>query len=193
MGKSTNEKGNNSFDSFIISSAAFAASGGHGHDEGIPVKLIVSQAINFGLLFVLLYFALREKLAGHFKHRAAQYTELVQRAELERQEAEAARKEIQTRLNNLVSTSEQEMQRIRSDAETMKQKIVSDAESLSKKLEEDARQSIAIEVEKAKAAMRSEVLMAAIQGAESGLKTSIKAPEHRKLQNDFVKKMKAVN
>ena len=177
----------------LISSTAIAASGGHGHDEGIPVKLVVSQAINFGLLFILLYFALREKLSGHFKHRAAQYTELVQRAERERIEAEAAHKEVQTRLNNLVSSSEKEMARIRAEAESMKQKIVSDAEALSKKLEEDARQSIAIEVEKAKATMRSEVLMAAIQGAESGLKTSIKAPEHRKLQNDFIKKMKAVN
>lgn len=177
----------------LISSAALAASGGAHHDEGIPVKLIVSQAVNFLLLFVILYFALREKVAAHFKQRASQYTELVQRAERERMEAEKARKEIQTRLNNLVSTAEQESKRIRAEADAMKQKIVSEGETLSKKLEEDARQAIAIEIEKAKTAMRNEVLMEALNSAESGLKTSIKAPEHRKLQNDFVQKMKAVN
>ncbi len=177
----------------LVSGAAMAASGGAHHDEAIPVKLIVSQAVNFLLLGVILYFALREKVAAHFKERSSQYTELVQRAERERTEAEKARKEIQSRLNNLVSTAEQESNRIRNEAEAMKQKIVSEGEALSKKLEEDARQAIAIEVEKAKTAMRNEVLMSAISSAEAGLKTSIKAPEHRKLQNDFVQKMKAVN
>ena len=176
-----------------VSTVAMAASGGAHHDEGIPVKLIASQAINFLLLLGLLYFVLKEKVAAHFKQRAHQYTELVQRAERERKEAEAARKEIETRLNNLVKTSEQEITRVRSEAEAMKQKIMADAETLAKKLEQDAREAISLEVEKAKSTMRNEILMSAIQNAETGLKGSIKAPEHRKLQHDFISKMKAVN
>ncbi len=176
----------------LVSSFAMAASGGH-HDDAIPTKLIISQAVNLLIILGVIYFALRETVVAHFKNRASQYTELVQRAERDRQEAEAARREIEGRLNNLISTSEQEMKRIRSEAETMKQKIVADAEVLSKKLEEDARQSIAVEIEKAKASVRSEILMSAIQKAETSLKGSIKDPEHRKLQQDFIQKMKVVN
>lgn len=170
-----------------------AASGGGHHDEGIPTKLIISQAVNLVLILAVLFFALREKVAAHFKTRASQYTELVQRAERDRLAAEEARREIENRLNNLVATSDQEMKRIRTEAEALKQKIVADAEGVSKKLEEDARASIAIEIEKAKANMRSEILMSALQKAETGLKGSIKAPEHHKLQQDFIQKMKVVN
>lgn len=176
----------------IISTSAFAASGAH-HDEGIPYKLVISQAINFILLFVLLYFALREKIAAHFQHRSNQYTELVQRAERDRKEAEAARKEIQTKLNNLISNAEKDMVSVRSEAEELKKKIIAEAELLSKKLEEDAKQSIALEIEKAKTSMRNEILLAALQNAEAGLKTSIKESTHHKLQHDFIQKMKAVN
>lgn len=174
-------------------SVAFASEHGAHHDEGIPVKMIVSQAINFLLLLGLLFFALKDKVKAHFSNRASQYNELVQRAEKERLEAESARKDIQTKLRNLVSNADKDMDRVRAYAEELKKKMMAEAEAISKKLEEDARQSIAIEIEKAKMSIRNEVLMSALQSAEAGLKTSIKAPEHKKLQNDFIQKMKAVN
>ena len=177
----------------LIGTVAFAAEHGAHHDEGIPVKMIVSQAINFTLLFVFLYFALRQKVSEHFKHRAAQYNELVQRAEKDRLEAEAARRDIQTRLNNLVTNSEKDLAKVRAEAEELKKKMLTEAEELAKKLEQDAKQAIALEVEKAKANMRNEILLSALQNAEAGLKGKIQASEHRKLQHDFIQKMKVVN
>lgn len=177
----------------LTANIAMAAEHAAHHDEGIPLKAIASQAFNFVLLIVLLYVLLKDKISAHFRGRADQYNELVQRAEKDRREAEAARKEIQTKLNNLVSNSEADLARVRSEAEDLKKKIIADAEAISRKLEEDAKQSIALEIEKAKTSMRNEVLMAALKNAEIGLKTSIKDPEHHKLQHDFIQKMKAVN
>src|SRR5688572_16784627 len=88
----------------LIAASAWAADGGHGAAAGhadphaIPWGSIGVQAFNFFLLVGLLVFMLRKTVKLHFEHRARDYKELVERAEVARKTAEAGHREIRERL-----------------------------------------------------------------------------------------------
>src|SRR4051794_2064038 len=82
--------------STTVHEAGTVHSGGHEAVE-IPWSPLFVQAFNFTVLFGLLFYLLHKTVKAHFAHRAAEYQQLVQRAESARKEAEASKLEVQRR------------------------------------------------------------------------------------------------
>lgn len=174
-----------------------AATHGAGHaaahdSHAIPWASIGVQAFNFGLLLLLLGWLLRKAIVSHFAHRARDYKQLVERAEVARKAAEQTHREIKDRLDQLEAGAEQSLVRARTEAEDLKVRMVQEAKALSAKLEQEAQRGIQLELEKAKAELRRELLQTALRTSGENLKTKLGSSEQKKLQSEFVDKMQVV-
>ena len=170
-------------------SAQAVAHGGHNE---IPWALLTVQAFNFLFLFAILIFLLRKPVAAHFKARASEYYDLVDRGEKARAAAEKGKLEIQGRLAKLEASATQAGDQARSEAEKLKQKMLSEARQLAERLEQDAKRSITVELEKAKAELRRELLSGALERASQSLRQELGANDQKKLQKEFAEKIQVV-
>jgi len=177
----------------MIGTAALAAEhGGHEASGEIPWGTIGIQAFNVGLLVAVLFYLLRTMVIEHFKGRRQLYTELVERAEAAKKAAEKSHREIAQKLNELQSTADQSLKTAQAEAAAMKQKLAAEAQTLAKKLEEDAKRSVDVEIEKAKAQLRGELLTEALVASREALKKTVGSTESQRLQTEFADKIQVV-
>jgi F-type H+-transporting ATPase subunit b len=158
----------------------------------IPWGTIGIQAFNLGLLLALLFYLLRHTVIAHFKGRRQLYTELVERAEAAKTAAEKSHREIAQKLQSLQSSAAASLRTAQSEAAALKQKLMNEAQILAKKMEEDARHSVAIEIEKAKAQLRTELLSEALSASREALKKTVGSTESKRLQSEFADKIQVV-
>lgn len=176
---------------------AHTATVGHGehagaHEVHIPWNSIGVQAFNLFFLVALLTYLLRKTVKAHFATRAAEYQDLVNRADAAKTEAEAKHRDMTERMAKLEQSAVHGIQQARKDAEEVKAKLIQEAKEASVKLAEDAKRSAAIEIEKAKAELRRELLDQALSSSKALLKTGLGSGDQEKLQNEFAEKIQAV-
>ncbi len=170
---------------------ALAAAGGEHHD-GIPTVLWL-QVVNFGLYVALLFYLLRKPVRSFFEGRVENYNSALKRAEAQKHEAESKRREIQERLTKLESTSAQSIAEARAEAEALRQRVLVEARELSEKLRAEAQRTAQIELERAKFALRQEMLSQSVQLATKILADKIQEQDQKRLQTEFVEKIQVVN
>lgn len=170
---------------------AVAASGGAHHEGGIP-SAVWYQFVNFGLFVALLAFVLRKPIRTFFTSREQGFKQALVKAESAKREAEAKRREIQERLSKLESTSQNAIAEARAEAEALKAKIIRDAEELTRNMKEDTRRTAEIEIERAKAELRQELLSQSVAMARQMLNDKINEPDQKRLQTEFVDKIQVV-
>jgi F-type H+-transporting ATPase subunit b len=163
----------------------------HGPVE-IPWTNISVQAFNFIFLLAVLGFLLRKSVAAHFQDRSKSYKDLVDRAEIARKEAERNHIEVQHRLQKLEASSQQTLQRAQGEAEELRAKLIREAKTLSEKLELEAKRTAAIELEKAKADLRRDLLEKAIGTSRENFRKGLGSSEQKRLQNEFALKIEGV-
>ena len=168
--------------------------GAHGadHHADIPWGSISVQAFNFGLLLVILFVLLRKAVKAHFAERASSYQELVDRAENARREAQRNHDEMKRRLEGLESSAQQNVAKARAEAEELRNRLMNEAKDLTQKMEEEAKRTTAIELDKAKALLRKDLLEKALTSSSEFLKKGLGTNEQKKLQNEFAEKIEVV-
>lgn len=164
------------------------ASGG----EEIPYGLIFKQLFNLALLIVLLYFLLKNKVKEHFKGKHQSYNEFLVRAEKAKMEAENSHKEILKKINELEENKQATIKKAHSEAADLKRRTLEEARKLSEKLEHDARVTTENEIERAKEALREEMLERAVESARKALSENVKTEDLQRLQTQFVEKIQVV-
>lgn len=175
--------------------ATFAQEHGAHEAEGpveIPWGTVGVQAFNVILLFALLIYLLREMVVTHFKGRRQVYTELVERAESAKAAAQKSHREISQKLADLQKSADDNIRNAKAEAEALKQKLMAEAQTLAKKLEDDAHRAVDIEIEKAKAQLRTELLAEAITVSRDALKKTVGSSDQQRLQTEFVDKIQVV-
>jgi F-type H+-transporting ATPase subunit b len=158
----------------------------------IPWGSLFVQAFNFIFLFGLLFFLLRKAVKAHFADRAQTYRELVDRAENARKEAEKTHAVMKDKLAKLETSAAQSAHQAKTEADALRAKLMEEAKQLSKKMEQEAQRTAALEIEKAKATLRAELLGKAIEATEEKLKKSLGTSDQKKLQNEFAEKIEVV-
>ncbi|HRK06342.1 MAG TPA: ATP synthase F0 subunit B [Pseudobdellovibrionaceae bacterium] len=177
--------------SLPLALTAFAAGSGD-HHGGIPTVLWL-QVVNFVLYVGLLVYLLRKPVRSFFEGRVENYNSALKRAEAQKREAETKRREIQERLTRLESTSAQSIAEARAEAEALRQRVLVEAKELSEKLRAEAQRTAQIELERAKFALRQEMLSQSVQLASKILADKIQEPDQKRLQSEFVEKIQVVN
>ena len=165
--------------------------GGHELHE-IPWKTLGVQTFNFIILVGGLIYLLRDAVRGHFSERLKTYSDLVQRAENAKAEAEKSHKEIELRLRHLESSAEKSVDQAAVEAAEVKRKVIADAQVVAKRIQEDAQRSIQIEAEKARVALRRDLLNKALESTQDYFKKNLGTNEQKRLQNEFVEKIQVV-
>lgn len=173
--------------------AALASESAHGgeHHGGIPASLWF-QVLNFALYAGLLFFVLRKPLSQYFQTRAESFRQALVKAESARADAERQKREIEQRLAKLQGSADENLAQARAEAEELRKRILREAEELSRTLQEEAKRTADIELQRAKAELREELLAQAVQTAKSILSERIADTDQKRLQTEFVEKIQVV-
>lgn len=160
--------------------------------HGVPWSSIFVQTFNVVFLFTLLFVLLRKTVVAHFEHRARDYKQMVERAESARKEAEKGRQSVKERLAKLEESSAQLATQAKTEADELKNRMISEARTLSARLEQEAQRTASVELEKAKAELRRELLAQALTDSRENLKKNLSSSEQQKLQREFADKIQVV-
>ncbi|HVK60190.1 MAG TPA: ATP synthase F0 subunit B, partial [Bdellovibrionales bacterium] len=172
----------------LVSSLAFGATAGHGAEGGIPSS-VMYQAINFILYAGLLTYFLRKPIKNYFAGREVTFKSALTKAQAARNEAEQRKREIQTRINDLESSSAASIEKARVESEALKTRIVAEAQALSKNLKEEAHKTAAFEILRAKNELREDLLNQSILLSKKILTEKIVEQDQRRLQTEFAEKI----
>lgn len=172
---------------FALPFAASAAEGGH----DIPSTVIL-QAINFTIFFALLVYFLRKPIREFFKSREQIYRQALLKGEAARREAEKKRRDIQARLRELEASADESLDSARTEATALKLQIQQDAEELANRLREEANRTTQLEVEKARAILREEMLAQSVALSRKLLADKMADGDQKRLQTEFVDKIQEV-
>lgn len=153
---------------------AFGATGAHGgHDENkIPTETIMYQAINLGILLVILFFAVRKSVVALFKARYADYNDQAAKTEAATKLAEEALSDIKNRINQLKTSEQTAIDSAHADASALKNKMIKETQAQAEKLKADTKLIVAAELTNAKDELRKEIINASIEIAKGNIKNA---------------------
>jgi len=175
---------------FVVAQAAFAAGGG-GHD-GVPVKTVSFQFINFFAFVALLTFVLRKKIAAFYAQRLVDFKEQFEKARKRKEEAEKKNSKIKTKIKVISETEDQQVQKAQSDANTMKAKLLSDAQTQAEQIKADAHKMSSLEYYKANQELRQELIDQVVDGSKNKLQSDINDNDQTALRDKFLENVQAV-
>ncbi|MBC7752759.1 MAG: ATP synthase F0 subunit B [Moraxellaceae bacterium] len=158
-----------------IQICAFGAESAHGGAHGedaIPTKTIMYQAINLGILLIVLFFAVRKTVVALFKARYVDYSSQAAKTEAANRQAQEALSDIKNRINQLQTSEQTAILNAQSDALALKNKMIQETQSQAEKLKADTKLIVAAELNNAKNEIRKEIINASIEIAKGQIKNS---------------------
>ena len=176
-----------------LGGVALAASGGEHHDAGVPTRTVIFQLINLSLFVGVLVFFIRKPIRDYFSTRSLTYRDAAEKAERAIKQAELQKVEMAEQLSQLSSSADASLGKAKEEAEELKRQIIQEAENLTLTLRQEAERTVKYEIERAKAALRDEMLEQAIHVAQTRLDGKMAEPDQRRLQTEFVEKIQVVN
>lgn len=179
----------------LLPLAAFANEGGHGAAQGLDahtIKTMIYQAINIAILVGALIYGLKASIKEFFKQKQASFLSTAEKAKAARVQAEEEHAQIKIQLTKLESTTHETISRARADAAQMRHQMLQEAEAMSKRIQQEAEQAAALEIAKAKASLRDQMIVQATILAEEALKQKVSTEDHKRLQGDFIRNVSEV-
>lgn len=175
----------------LFASLALAAGGGHGEAE-IPARLIIVQGINFLIVIGMLTYLLRDKVKAYFQAKYETFRAEMNKASVAKEQAQRQRDEIKRKLNELEATAEESVKRAQVEAEELRQKMIADARAQAQRTEQDALKTAHFEIDRARSALRQELLTRAMDLAKETLQERVELQDQKRLQSEFVEKIQVV-
>ncbi len=173
----------------IIPTAAFAAGGG-AHD-GIP-STVIYQAINLTILFSgIIYFA-KDGVKQFFADRKTQYLDAAKKSAAAREEAEKQFQDIKAKIDHLNATYASSIAQAKANAAELKEQMTADANALAKRIKDEAELTVRLEVERAQAQLKQQLLKDSVDAARMVLAKDVNSADHAALQSQFSKNIEAV-
>lgn len=158
-----------------------------GHELSQPgPPPFVGPLINFGILVVLGYMAVRRSINPALAaRRAAIETELAEASRL-RAEAEAMNQEFTAKLAGLDADVERLKAEFTRAGEIERDRIVAEAKAKAERMREDGVRMVQSELNVLRETLRQEAVLAAATAAEETVRKSINAADQSRLADDFL-------
>lgn len=157
----------------VVATIALASSSGGAHDENhIPVKTILTQAVNLGILLVVLFIFTKKSIQAMFKSKKDLFLEDSLKTAQALKLAEIELSDIKTKIKTLETTEAASLLNAEKEAESTAQKMVSDAQVQGKKIVEDTSLVISAELSKAKNQIREKIIETSMLETEKNIKAS---------------------
>lgn len=151
----------------------------------------IGPVINFVLLMVLGYMALRRSINPALAARRAAIETEIAEAQRMHTEAESMHQEYADKLARL----DDEIARLKADftraGEAERDRIVAEAREKGERMRADARASIEQEVKSLRDELHREAVIAAVAAAEDTVRKTITAADHGRLADDYIQSLDA--
>ena len=158
----------------------------------IPWKtLVLPQAFNFTIFVGVLIYFTRKPLRAALEGKAKKFGDV--RAQTERAKAEAKNRhaEIEQKLKKFEDSTRAARESAETEARAVQAQMVQDAKKSAERQAGDAEAMAQFEYQRAATALRLEVVAAATEYAGKLLKTRTEKTLQTKLNDEFIKKVKA--
>lgn len=171
-----------------FSAAAFASEGGH---EASFMSEWGWRIINFSILVFLIAYFGGGYIRKFFADRTRKIEESIKNSESAVEEARAALTEIEDRIKNREAEVAAIMKASRETGEGEKARLVAEGQKAADELLKQAESRIALEVKKAKDAIRAEASVLAVQMAEDLVRKHINESDHKQAVNSYLASVEA--
>lgn len=159
------------------------------HKKGPPP--FIGPIINFALLLVLGYMALKRSINPSLEaRRAAMETEIAEAKRL-RDDAEAMHMEYAGKLERLDTEMKSLHDEFVKSGEAERDRIVAEAEAKAQRIREDAARTADQELRSLREELRREAVIAATAAAEETVRKVIGAPDQHRLADDYLTALEA--
>lgn len=156
-----------------------------------PPPFLFGPVLNFAVLVVILYMAVRRMINPALAaRRAAVETEIAEAKRLH-DEAAAIHKSYSARLDGLADELAALKADIVKQGEAERDRIIAEAEARAERMRTEGTQAIEQEMRALRDELRREAVVAAVQSAEETLRKSVTAADHSRLVDDFITALEA--
>jgi F-type H+-transporting ATPase subunit b len=172
------------------SSAESAQGGEHGKDRSEDLRDLLYRFINFALLIIILFLALRK--SGLKDSLAGRIDEIKQRLEdLRREKEEAERKyqDVEKKLRDFETKKKEIIEQFQNEGQAEKERIIAEANERAKHILEQAELTIQHEMQAAKDRLKREVMELAAGKAQEIIAKEITDDDQDRLVNEFIERV----
>ena len=170
---------------------AFAAGDpAHGGDRSADLKDLFYRIINFSLLVIILFVALRKVgIKQFFASRGEDIQKKLEELKKSKEDAEKKYRELEKRLQDFEKHKQDLIENYKAEGVAEKERIVADAKLRVGQILEEAEASIRQEMQAARERLKAEVAALTTRKAEEIILGEMTERDQDKLVNDFIERV----
>jgi F-type H+-transporting ATPase subunit b len=176
----------------LAASAAFASEGGSGGFINLDKSLLI-QAVNFGLLLLVLTKLLYRPLLGKMEERSQAIRKSLEEAQAARAEAQREREEHTAKIQAAYTEAQAIRAAALKEAAEEQRRLMEAARAEAARLVDSAKAELEQDVRRAAQALRQEVSDLAISVAERLIQRSLRDDDHRRIVEDAITRLGGTN
>jgi F-type H+-transporting ATPase subunit b len=175
--------------------AGAAEEAGHGEGGGLISldRSLVVQAINFGLLLLVMWRLLYRPIMARMEERSAAIKTSLEEAQLARAEAQRQQEENASRLREAYAEARAIRETALKEAAEEQRRLVEAARAEAQRLVEAARTQIDGDVRRAREDLRREVGELATSVAERLIRRSLRDEDHRRVVDEAIRSLRSTS
>jgi len=164
--------------------------GEHGKDRSADLRDLLYRFINFALLIIILFVAIRK--SGLKDSLAGRIDEIKQRLEdlrKEKEEAEGRYQDVEEKLKDFESKRKEIIEQFKNEGQAEKERIIAEANERAKQIVRQAELTIQQEMQSAKERLRREVMELAAGKAQEIITKEMTDEDQDRLVSEFIEKV----
>lgn len=162
----------------------------HGGDRSDDLKDLFYRIINFSLLVIILFVALRKVgIKQYFASRGEEIQKKLQELNKNKEEAERKYRDLEKRLQEFDTHKQEVLEQFRAEGLAEKERIVADARLKVNRIIEEAEASIQQEMQTARERVRAEVAALTTRKAEEIILREMTEKDQQHLVDDFIERV----
>ncbi|MBN2032294.1 MAG: ATP synthase F0 subunit B [Deltaproteobacteria bacterium] len=162
----------------------------HGQDRSGDLKDLLYRIINFSLLVIILFVALKKVGIKHFfASRGEEIKKKLEELNKNKEEAERKYRELEKRLQEFDTHKKNVLEQFRAEGLTEKERIVAEARTKVNQIIEEAEAAIGQEMQAARERLKSDVTALTTRRAEEIILREITEKDQNNLVNDFIERV----
>jgi F-type H+-transporting ATPase subunit b len=175
---------------FFFGLALAAGDPAHGQDRSDDLKDLLYRIINFTLLVIILFVALKKVgIKQFFASRGEEIKKKLEELNHGKEEAERKYRELEKRLQDLDAHKKEVLEQFKAEGLAEKEKIAAAAKIRADQIIEEAEAAILKEMQEARERLKSEVAALTTRKAEEIILREITEKDQNKLVNDFIERV----
>jgi F-type H+-transporting ATPase subunit b len=175
----------------LLSGFALAAGEeGHGQDRSGDLKDLLYRFMNFALLVIILFVALKKVgIKQFFLSRTEEIKKKLEELRRGKEQAEQKYRDLEKRLQDFEGKKREIIEQFKAEGRAEKEKIVDEARSRVNQILEQAEATVQQEIQAARDRLKAEVLTLATRQAEEIIAREMTEKDQDRLVDDFIERV----